>query len=124
MINDDQRPPVWIGHVVLETNAIEQSEKFMRLVGMRPIAGGEDFAVLELRGGTHLVLIAKDDVTPGEVPFDLMVDDLVEIHQKFADLGMAPMPIEEGSIHSSFKIKDPAGHEFKFNSSHVGELPV
>jgi hypothetical protein len=124
MKSDEQRPPVWIGHVVLETNSIEQSAQFMRLIGMRPIASGEDFAVLELRGGTHLVLIAKDDVIPGEVPFDLMVDDLVAIHQKFEDLGMAPAPIEEGNIHSSFKIKDPVGHEFKFNSSHVGKLPV
>ena len=124
MKNDGLKPPVWIGHVTLETSNIEQLEKFMRLIGMRPIVKMEDIAVLELRGGTHLVLIAKDDCVPGEVPFDLMVDDLEETHQKFADLGLAPTPIEAGSIHSSFEIKEPSGHIFKFNSSHVGEALV
>ena len=96
----------------------------MRLIGMRPIAKGDDFAVLELRGGTHLVLIAKDKLSPGTAPFDLMVDDLEETHQKFADLGLAPSPIAEGRIHRSFEIEEPAGNIITFNSSHVGEFPV
>jgi catechol 2,3-dioxygenase-like lactoylglutathione lyase family enzyme len=124
MRNDDKRPPIWVGHIELETNNIEQSEEFMRLIGMRPVAKGDDFAVLELRGGTHLILIAKDMLSPGIAPFDLMVDDLEATRKKFSDLGLAPSPIEEGKIHSYFEIEEPAGNKIKFNSSHVSKLPV
>ncbi len=96
----------------------------MRLIGMRPIAKGDDFAVLELRGGTHLVLIAKDILSPGRAPFDLMVDNLEATHQRFSDLGLAPSPIEEGEIHRSFEIEEPAGNIITINSSHVSEFPV
>jgi hypothetical protein len=72
----DLRPAVWIGHVVLETDRLEETESFMRKIGMRPIVETRDVAVLELRGGTHLVLVATPKVTAGEAPFDLMVEDL------------------------------------------------
>jgi len=124
MTNNEHRPPVWVGHIELETNKFEQSEKFMRLIGMRSIFKDDDIAVLELRGGTHLVLIAKDNSTPGIASFDLMVDDLDAIHRKFADLGLTPPPIKEGKIHSSFEIEEPGGNTITFNSSHVGEVPV
>jgi len=52
----DLRPPVWVGHVVLETHRLEETAQFMRNIGLRPIVQRPDVAVLELRGGTHLVL--------------------------------------------------------------------
>ena len=124
MNDKDQRPPVWIGHVTLETSKIEQLDEFMQLVGMRSIAKGDDYSVLELRGGTHLVLIAKEDVHQAEAPFDLMVDDLEAYHQKLLDAGLTPTAIVPGDIHSAFEVTEPTGYTFKFNSSHVGRLPV
>jgi hypothetical protein len=50
----DLRPPVWVGHVVLETDRLEETEQFMRKIGMRSIVQRPEVAVLELRGGTHL----------------------------------------------------------------------
>jgi catechol 2,3-dioxygenase-like lactoylglutathione lyase family enzyme len=65
---------VWIGHVLLNTPDIPATREFMLALGMRDIAHGEGYAVLELRGGTHLLLLPGDAVAEGEASFDLMVD--------------------------------------------------
>ena len=126
MRNEDQRPPVWVGHVVLETDRLEESARFMREVGMRTLHPGPDVAVFELRGGTHLILIAKSNVTPGDAAFDLMVEDLRAIHRHFSSLGFAPTPIEAVPAidHELFRIREPAGHLITFYSSHVTGNPV
>ena len=33
--NQDLRPPLWVGHVALETNRLEESAQFMLTIGMR-----------------------------------------------------------------------------------------
>ena len=53
-----------MGHVVLETNRMEESARFMRTIGMRPVHEGPDVAIFELRGGTHLILLAKRELSP------------------------------------------------------------
>src|SRR5829696_5647816 len=90
----DLRPTIWIGHVLLETDRLAETAEFMRKLGMRPIVERPEVAVLELRGGTHLVLIAKREVNAGKAPFDLMVEDLSETHKRFIELGLAPTAIE------------------------------
>ena len=80
MSKTEERPPVWVGHVTMQTTSIAESNKFMIELGMRPIADGEGFAVLELRGGTHLVLLASEESGSGTAPFDLMVEDLDATH--------------------------------------------
>ena len=124
MSEQELRPPVWVGHVVLETDRLEETEQFMRKIGMRPIVKRHDFAVLELRGGTHLVLIAKPAVVAGEAPFDLMVEDLRATHQYFVDLGLAPTAIETVPNHERFMVQEPAGHIIPFFSNHVSGAPV
>jgi catechol-2,3-dioxygenase len=121
----DLRPAVWIGHVVLETDRLEETESYMRKIGMRPIVKKRDVAVLELRGGTHLVLVAKPTVTGGEAPFDLMVEDLHATYRHFIELGLSPTPIQAGaSDHQCFRLKEPAGHVITFYSSHVSSQPA
>jgi catechol 2,3-dioxygenase-like lactoylglutathione lyase family enzyme len=121
----DQRPPVWVGHVVLETDRLEETEAFMRKIGMRPIVKRPDVAVLELRGGTHLVLVARSDLVANEAPFDLMVEDLHATRQYFIGLGLEPTPIESASFdHERFLLREPAGHLITFFSSHVAGRPV
>lgn len=51
MSEHDQRPPVGVAHVVLETNRMEESARFMRTIGMRPMFDGPEVSVFELRGG-------------------------------------------------------------------------
>lgn len=124
MSTDDKRPPVWIGHVAMYSPRVDESCKFMQRIGMRLIASGDGFAVLEMRGGTHLVVTsdAKSSLIMGS--FDLMVDDLDATHSEFVDSGLAPGEIERGQIHDCFELREPGGSRILFNSSHVGDLPV
>ena len=120
----DQRPAVWVGHVAMYSPEVGQSSKFMQLIGMRLIAEGDEFAVLEMRGGTHLVLTSDASSSLIRGSFDLMVDDLDESHAKFSEMGLSPGPIERGQIHDSFELREPGGKTILFNSTHVGDLPV
>ena len=124
MSNTDGRPPVWVGHVLMKTSNLAESSKFMIGLGMRPIADGEGFAVLELRGGTHLVLLPAEEELSGPAPFDLMVEDLDETHTNLAERGLSPSDISRGEIHDSFTIRDPSGLDVTFNSTHVSDQPV
>ncbi len=121
---DDERPEVWIGHIVLPTDCLEESEAYLRAVGMRPILMNESLAILELRAGTHLLLEISDEVDPGDAPFDLMVDDIDASHARMQALGLAPSEIKDGRVHRSFTLKEPAGHRITVNSSHASGLPV
>jgi catechol 2,3-dioxygenase-like lactoylglutathione lyase family enzyme len=120
------RPPVWIGHVVLETARFEESAEFLRKIGMRTVHPGPDVAVFELRGGTHLILMAKDEVIARDAPFDLMVEDLHETHRKFQSLGFGPTRIEAVPKidHELFCVREPGGHRITFYSNHVSGRPV
>ena len=126
MLKVDQRPPVWIGHMFLATTDLEKSATFMRKLGMREIILSESIVVLELRGGTHLLLEPTNDpITPGsKAPFDLMVDDIDGSHEKFEGLGLSPSRIEDDRFHRSFTILDPSGYEITVNSNHVSSRPV
>jgi hypothetical protein len=125
MSTEDSRPAVWVGHVVLETDRLAESAAFMRKLGMRPIVERPEVAVLELRGGTHLVLIAKPTINAGEAPFDLMVDDLRVARRLFVELDLQPTPIERLSReHEYFKLREPAGHVISILSNHVSGEPV
>jgi catechol 2,3-dioxygenase-like lactoylglutathione lyase family enzyme len=124
MSGDDPRPPVWVGHVTLATPDLPATRDFMLTLGMRDIAQGDGFAVLELRGGTHLVLLPAEKKASGDAYFDLMVEDVAATHEELRSKGLSPSPIEEGQIHSSFTVASPSGHTIKFNSTHVSDLPV
>jgi catechol 2,3-dioxygenase-like lactoylglutathione lyase family enzyme len=117
----DERPPVWIGHAVLRVTDLERSADFWREIGLREVARDANVAVLELRGGTHLVLVpGSEPPEPGEeAPFDLMVEDLETTHEQWQARGLAPSNIEHGRIHSAFSVRDPDGYEVTINSTHV-----
>jgi len=114
----DERPSVWVGHVVLSVSDIGRSVQWWTGIGMREIERNEHVAVLELRGGTHLVLVPGPPNT-GDAPFDLMVDDLDATHDAWADLGVDVGDIERGRIHNVFTATDPDGYVVTVNSSHV-----
>jgi len=126
MSTDEQRPLVAVAHVVLETDRMEQSAQFMQTIGMRPFFLGPQVSVLELRGGTHLILMLKDKVAGGNAPFDLMVDNIRATHERFAALGLSPSPIEARPTidHEVFTVREPAGHVVTIFSSHVSGKPI
>lgn len=125
-LDDCSRPSVGVAHVVMDTNRMSDSCSFMRTIGMRPIHESSSASVWEMRGGTHLILMHKDQVFSNESSFDLMVDDLDQTHRKFTALGLEPTPIEARPAidHHVFTVREPAGHAITFFSSHVSGKPV
>jgi len=105
---------------------MEESGDFMKTIGMRLIFQGPEVSVYELRGGTHLVLMLKRKIVAGNAPFDLMVDDLHQTHERFTSLGLAPSPIEARPAidHEVFTVREPAGHVITFFSSHTSDRSV
>ncbi|MGF1465779.1 MAG: VOC family protein [Sandaracinaceae bacterium] len=123
MADADKRPRAWVGHVFLESQDVDATETFLReAIGIRPIFKDDAMAVMELRGGTHIVLRQADG--EHEAGFDLMVEDLEALHRDLAQAGHGPSPIEAGRIHRSFEVTDPGGLRLRFNSSHVGQRVV
>ena len=126
MSEHDDRPAVGVAHVILHTDRMERSAQFMRTIGMRPIFDGPEVSVFELRGGTHLLLMRRDEVVEGAASFDLMVDDLHAAHRRFETLGLEPSPIEARPAidHEVFTVREPAGNVITFFSSHASGEPT
>ena len=122
----DPRPPVAVGHVRLPCPDVEAAARWLETAGLRPIVTMDGLAVLELRGGTHVVVRQTDQPpAPGTIaPFDLMVDDIDAAHRDYGEKGLAPMPIKRGRIHDSFEMAGPGGWRFTINSSHASGHPV
>lgn len=124
----DQRPELAIGHVELLVSNVPKAVNYFVQLGMRHIHHDHEFAVLELRGGTHLVLEnpeAGEQVAPGQTPpFDLMVDNLQATHQHSEELGMKPSKIETGRIHDNFYLEGPDGYKIRVTSSHTSGRQV
>ena len=124
----DKRPPVAVGHVHLPVKNVPTASAFLQDLGLRPVFENEKqtFAVLELRGGTHLIVEkSRKRIKAGDqAPVDFMVDDVKKARAKFAKMGMKPTRIKSGSVHSSFFIPGPDGWSFKITSSHTSGRPV
>jgi len=119
----EERPSVWIGHAVLTVGDVDRSADFWQRLGMREVERNEHVAVLELRGGTHLVLVPGTPAENADAPFDLMVEDVDATHAAWEARGLDLSPIERGRIHAAFMMRDPDGYRVTVNSSHVvGEV--
>ena len=120
------RPPVWVGHVYLSVKDVPSAAQWLETVGLRRIVVRDEAAVLEMRGGTHVV-VRPGVAAGGTAPFDLMVDDLDAAHHDYAEKGLSPSPIRQRQWrydHDSFELPGPDGWVFTVHNSHVGELPV
>ena len=100
--------------------------RWLETVGLRPIVIRDELAVLELRGGTHVVVRqAEQPLQPGTgAPFDLMVDDVDAAHRDYAEKGLSPSLVRRGRIHDSFDLAGPDGWTFTVNSSHASGQPI
>ena len=123
---DDPRPPTWVGHVTIHAADIPATKQFFLELGMRDVEPTAPVGILELRGGTHLlVLPAEEPVATGTpAPFDLMVDDVDAAHRHCAEAGLAPSEINTRMYHRSFTVASPSGHAVTVNSTHVSGEPV
>ncbi len=112
----DQRPRFGIGHVVMPGQDIDTLAQFYADIGMRPIVNMGRMAILELRGGTHLVLTSGK---PAAQALDLIVDDIDETHALMHGLGAEPTAIQRGNPHDRFVANDPEGNTLVVNSNHA-----
>jgi hypothetical protein len=121
MSASSDRPPIWVGHVVLESDRVAESARFMLALGMRPVFQGPAMAIFELRGGTHLLIFPKGTVPGGAAAFDLMVENLRSLHQQLTDEGFTPSEIESVPAihHERFTVREPGGVLLTMLSSHV-----
>lgn len=115
----DERPGIWIGHVTIAADEIEPTAAFYLELGMRQIHTNEHVSVLEMAGGTHLVIITRDGADGvGLAPsVDLMVDDVDAA--RAAWIAHEPTEITDGTIHRTFEMRDPAGNHVAIHDSHV-----
>ena len=122
----DQKPPVAVGHVRLPATDVAAAARWLETVGLRPIFQDTDLAVLEFRGGTHVVVRRPEQppVVGTTAPFDLMVDDIEVARRDYAAKGLGPSEISRGRIHDSFHLVGPDGHDFTVTSSHAGGRAV
>ena len=122
----DLRQPIVIGHVQHRVADIAKAADWYESLGVSGIVRREDFAVLELRGGTQMLILkaAKRGKRGTAALFDFMVDDVGATCDACSKLGMKPTPIARGSIHDRFEVLDPSGYRLTILSSHASDLPV
>ena len=133
------------GHFVMKVDDIDISYQFYTKLVLRPFGIFPDLAIIELRGGTHILLFNKND----ELPFslnashlgqrgasfserlDLMIDgksrtDLELYRTTLVEKGLSADEIAQDQFfgHDYFQLADPDGNGITVYTSHTGELPV
>lgn len=117
--DDTARPPVWAGHVIATSRDPRAAADFYTAIGMREVAVMDAFAILEMRGGTHLAVRLDPDHRPGPAGFDLMVEDLAATHASWSRAGLTVSEVTVGDIHESFTVTDPDGNVIEVSDTHV-----
>ncbi|HEY2049290.1 MAG TPA: VOC family protein [Caulobacteraceae bacterium] len=136
------KPPVGVGHMTLTVADVETSHRFYTTLGLRVVGKRDDMSILELRGGTHLLLFQRGGPSSGsevESPFeqaqasaiDLMIEgrtfeDLDAYRTALIAGGVEPDPISDKRFfgHYIFKARDPDGNEVTVSTSHASDQPV
>jgi catechol 2,3-dioxygenase-like lactoylglutathione lyase family enzyme len=142
---DNTLPAAAFGHFIMRVGDVSISYKFYSDMGLRPCGVFPDLAIIELRGGSHILLFGKN----GELPFpvtpsnlgqrsaivserlDLMIDgkaksDLEAYRATLAKNGFSVDEIAQDRLfgHHYFQLVDPDGNGITVYTSHVGDLPV
>jgi catechol 2,3-dioxygenase-like lactoylglutathione lyase family enzyme len=128
-----------VAHLVFKVADLKSSCQFYSNLGLPPFAIDEKFAIVELRGGTHLLLfevgLAGEDVAESltgqfhkkfSEQFDLMIkgkglNELKKYRLELISRGIAAGEIPDETFfgHHLFCIKDPDGNGITIYSSHV-----
>lgn len=118
MITQHEIPQLAIGHMGMESASVPSTVRFFDDVGARVVMSREGFAIVELRGGTHVVIRAAHG-EPKTPSFDLMVDDVPGLRSGLERQGYRPSEIRQGGIHQSFQVEERGGATLTFTSSHA-----
>ena len=112
----DQLPRFGIGHVSMTAADVGFLARFYESIGMRLVVDMGRMAILELRGGTHLVVVSGES---GAATLDLIVDDVDRTRAILEAAGADPTPIVRGNPHDRFTATDPEGNRLVINSNHA-----
>jgi catechol-2,3-dioxygenase len=128
-----------VAHLVLKVADLKSSCQFYSNLGIPPFAVDDEGAIIELRGGTHLILLPANQLAGQAIAesltgqfherfserFDLMIkgkglDDLKQYRLELISRGVAAgeIPDETYYGHHLFCIKDPDGNGITVYTSH------
>lgn len=112
----DERPRFGIGHVSIPAADIARLANFYTDIGMRLVVNMGRMAIVELRGGTHIVIGGGN---PGTSTLDLIVDDIDDTREVMRIAGAEPGAITRGNPHDRFIATDPEGNTLVVHSNHA-----
>ena len=133
-------PELAVGHLVFKVADLKSSCEFYSNLGIPPFAIEEGVAVIELRGGTHLLLLEVDQPAGEGIAesltgqfherfseqFDLMIkgkglNELKKYRSELISRGIAAGEIPDETFfgHYLFCIKDPDGNGITIYTSHA-----
>lgn len=140
--SNETPPAVGLGHLSMTVADLEASHRFYTTLGLRVMGQDAAMSILELRGGTHLLLFQKggpadggDTASPFDQPsarsIDLMIagrtrDELDAFRSDLVAKGFAPEPIMDRRFfgHYVFTAKDPDGAAVTVSTSHASQYPI
>jgi len=129
-----------VAHLVFKVADLESSCEFYSNLGIPPFAVEERVAIIELRGGTHLLLLEVDQLAGEGIAesltgqfherfaeqFDLMikgkgVNELKKYRSELINRGIAAGEIPDETFfgHHLFCVKDPDGNGITIYTSHA-----
>ena len=129
-----------VGHLAFRVADLERSCHFYANLGIPPFAIEEKVAIIELRGGTHLLLLEVDQLAAEGMAqsltgqfhkrfseqFDLMIkgkglNELKKYRSELISRGIAAEEIPDETFfgHYLFCIKDPDGNGITIYTSHA-----
>ncbi len=112
----DPRPRFGIGHMMMQAADVSALTAFYGRIGMRVVVQSDQFAILELRGGTHLILRPGE---PGQAVLDLIVDDIDDTRDDLLAAGVDATGITRGHPHDRFTSEDLEGNVLLISSNHA-----
>ena len=133
-------PELAVAHLVFKVADLKSSCQFYSKLGLPPFATDEKVAIIELRGGTHLLLLSVDEPAGEDIAesvtgqfhkrfseqFDLMIrgkglNELKKYRLELISRGIAAgeIPDEAAFGHYLFCIKDPDGNGITIYTSHA-----
>src|ERR1700723_2696535 len=133
-------PELAVAHLVFKVADLKSSCQFYSNLGLPPFVIEEKVAIIELRGGTHLLLLSVDEQAGEDVAesltgqfhkrlserFDLMIegkslDELKKYRLDLISRGIAAGEIPDETFfgHHLFCTKDPDGNGITIYTSHA-----
>ena len=131
-------PVAAFGHFVMKVSDIDISYQFYTKLGLRPFGIFPDLAIIELRGGTHILLFSKNDELASSLSsshlgqrganeqLDLMIDgksrsDLELYRATLMEKGLSVDAIAQDQFfgHDYFQLVDPDGNGITVYTSHT-----